>query len=77
VESCDRLSTCSFFNVKLKELPATAEGFKKRFCCKRDPKCARDMVFRALGSAEKVPTDLFPNEFDRARKIVESEKGNE
>ena len=32
MEYCERLAICPFFNERLKALPATAEGFKKRYC---------------------------------------------
>ena len=70
MEYCERLETCPFFNEKLKALPATAEGFKRMYCFKSDPNCARYIVLKALGS-EKVPYELYPNELDKAEKIIE------
>lgn len=73
MEYCERLSNCPFYNRKLKSLPALAEGFKRMYCFKTTPRCARFILFNTLG-AEKVPFDLFPNDFDKAEMIIEEEK---
>jgi hypothetical protein len=66
---CKILSGCIFFNDKMANMPGTAAGFKRKFCQGDNSKCARYIVLSALGK-ERVPTDLFPNQEDRARKIV-------
>ena len=66
---CKELETCSFFNEVIKDMPATAEMMKRRFCFGDFESCARVMVFRASG-AGSVPRDLAPNDRQRADKII-------
>jgi hypothetical protein len=69
--ACELLSTCSFLNEKMASKPATAALFKIRFCNADYSKCACYKVFKALGRS-KVPPDLFPNQTERADKIINS-----
>jgi len=66
---CPSLRTCPFFNNKMKDMPATAELMKKRYCLGDNTECARFMVASRLGK-EKVPIDLFPGQTDRAMEIL-------
>jgi hypothetical protein len=66
---CELLEKCIFYNDKMKDAPATAEMFKKKYCRSDNSECARYMVFQALGR-EKVPPALFPNLTDEAKKIL-------
>ncbi len=69
---CPLLKTCVFFQDKMQNMPATANIMKKRYCLEDNSKCARFMIVNALGR-EKVPADLFPNQYDRAEELI---KGN-
>jgi len=53
----------------MKDMPATAELMKKRYCLGDNTECARFMVASRLGK-EKVPIDLFPGQTDRAMEIL-------
>lgn len=66
---CKLLAGCSFFNGMMKNMPATAELLKERYCRTDNTECARYIVFSALGR-ENVPIDLAPNNIARARAIV-------
>ncbi len=66
---CECLAGCAFFNDRMTDMPATANLYKKQFCQGNNEGCARHMVFRTLGK-EKVPSDLYPNDADRARQII-------
>ncbi len=66
---CEKLATCIFFNDKMSDMPGTAEMFKNRYCRDDNANCARYMILKALGK-EKVPIDLFPNEHERAQRII-------
>ncbi|WP_319475677.1 hypothetical protein [Marispirochaeta aestuarii] len=66
---CECLPRCPFFNDKMQNMPSLASMMKKRYCLGDSSECARHIVFLALGS-EKVPSDLFPSQVDRARQIV-------
>ena len=66
---CPNLVKCPFFNDKMDNMPAVANMYKKRYCKNDFDVCARWKVATALGSAA-VPADLFPNQVDRADKIL-------
>jgi len=66
---CPYLETCIFFQDKMNNMPATANVMKKRYCLGDNSQCARFMVAQALGRA-KVPTDMFPNQYDKAKKLI-------
>ncbi len=66
---CQVLSACPFFNDTMANMPGTAAAFKRKYCQGDNSTCARYMVLKALGKP-KVPADLFPNQEDRARKII-------
>ena len=51
------------------DMPAMANIFKKRYCETNNDTCARWMVASALGK-EAVPDDLFPNQVEKANKII-------
>lgn len=66
---CVCIPTCIFFNDRMSNMPATADVFKNRYCHGDCHACARFRVFKALGR-ESVPSDLYPNEHDRADIIL-------
>lgn len=66
---CECLSKCLFFNDKMADMPAMAESMKRRYCMGDSTQCARHMVLVAKGR-ENVPADLFPNNIERANKIL-------
>lgn len=68
--NCEVVSGCIFFNDKMANKPATAEIYKKRFCQGDNSECARYLVFKSKGKGN-VPADLFPNQIDRAKEIIE------
>lgn len=66
---CESLPECLFFNDQIKDMPATAEIYKARYCRNGKEGCARYMVKMELGK-EHVPSDLFPNQAGRAAEII-------
>lgn len=66
---CECLSGCRFFNDKMANMPSISEMFKKSYCKGDNSKCARYVVFKALGRP-KVPENLFPNQLDIAEHII-------
>lgn len=66
---CELLSGCIFFNDKMLNMPGLSEMYKNQFCRQDYSKCARYMVYKELGK-ENVPLDLFPNQKERAEKIL-------
>jgi hypothetical protein len=69
---CKYLTNCPFFKETLEDMPAETELIKRTFCEDDYSKCARYMVFKALGAA-KVPDYLFPRSVDVAKKLMEEE----
>jgi len=68
--NCDLLETCIFFNDNMAEMPSTSDVFKKMYCKSDFGKCARHMIVESLGRGT-VPSDLFPNQTDRAKSIIQ------
>lgn len=68
---CPSLATCLFFNDKMAELSALADMMKKKYCRTDQSQCARAIVSKSLGK-DKVPTDMFPNQVERAMAMVKS-----
>ena len=66
---CELIEKCIFFNDRMGSMPATAEVYKKIFCRQSNETCARYMVYSKIGR-ENVPSDLFPNEQQRAETII-------
>lgn len=66
---CQSLSGCPFFNGRMANMPSMAESYKKHYCHGEHSQCARAMVSKALGKAH-VPGDLFPNQVERAQKLI-------
>jgi len=70
---CEMLATRIFFNDKMANYPSTADFLKRKHCQAEPETSARLMIVKAVGRAH-VPTDLFPNDTERAKKII-AEKG--
>ena len=66
---CECLAGCPFFNDKMANMPALVTIYKERYCRGSKQECARYMVFMELGKP-RVPTDLFPNQQERASRII-------
>lgn len=69
---CECLPRCPFFHDQMADMPSTAEMIKGQYCSgprADNLRCARHMVFAALGSAE-VPSDLFPSDMPRAQAML-------
>lgn len=66
---CELITGCIFFNNKMQNMPATADILKNKYCKNAYTTCARHMVFKALGRP-KVPTDLYPQQTDKAEKVI-------
>ncbi len=62
--ACDYCSECLFFNGKLENRP-DSEELKDKYCNKNNLNCAIYMIVNAV-SKDKVPSDLYPNEKEKA-----------
>ena len=67
---CECLPRCPFFNDKMMDMPAMVSLLKEKYCKGDSARCARHMVFKVMGS-ERVPMDLYPNQAERAEKIIQ------
>jgi hypothetical protein len=52
------------------DMPVTAHMVKQRYCLQGYPACARFIVYKRFGS-EGVPEDLYPDQIEWARSIVD------
>ena len=66
---CDCIAICPFFNDRMSEMPTMAEMMKRHYCKGDFSSCARHMVKEKCGK-ERVPSDLIPNQRDRAQQIL-------
>ncbi|MDA3936844.1 MAG: hypothetical protein PF636_08315 [Actinomycetota bacterium] len=66
---CECLGGCLFFDDRMAKMPSMAELYKRKYCQADNSDCARFMVFQVLGR-DAVPVNLFPNDVDRATKIL-------
>ena len=66
---CNCLPGCLFFNNKMENMPSMAQMYKTKYCLTDNSKCARYMVLIKKGK-ERVPKDLFPNQVEKAKKIL-------
>ncbi len=67
---CERLTGCPFF-LSIKQLPKTAEQMVTSYCRGDNSNCAR---LWCISAGVRPPDDLFPNERDRALKILTHSK---
>ena len=68
---CELTEKCVFFNGHMAGMPSTADMLKNLYCLQDFDKCARYMIVKELGR-EKVPADLFPNQIEKARSILQT-----
>jgi hypothetical protein len=69
---CQLLKNCLFFNDRMPGTSGLGAIYKRNYCQGDNSKCARYVVAKSLGR-EKVPPNLYPNMWDRAKQILESE----
>ncbi len=67
---CELLATCPFFHDMIPNQPIVTEGMKALYCQGENSECARYQIAKAIGR-EHVPFNLFPNETEQAKWIIE------
>jgi hypothetical protein len=72
---CEIIKECHFFQDNMASLPAAAEIFRKEFCTGDFKECARFIVKIGIG-IEQTPKNMFPNEKERAIKMILQSKPN-
>ena len=70
---CECLGGCPFFNDRMQNMPGLSNVYKRNYCRTDSSKCARFVVFKALGK-EAVPGDLFPNQIEEAQAFIQKNK---
>lgn len=76
MSDCECLPKCPFFHDQMENMPAMSNIIKRQYCQDQRvaySRCARHMIFERLGR-EKVPTDLFPVDVDRAKELLETDE---
>lgn len=72
---CECLKNCPYFESgPASEISAVGKMRREEYCQGDYSKCARYMVFKALGR-EKVPRDLLPFQVSRAEELINKSKG--
>jgi len=66
---CEFINSCPFFNGELEGRDADIEKLKTEYCRTNSLHCARYIIAITLGK-ESIPPDLYPDEKDRAYKII-------
>ncbi|HEX8924584.1 MAG TPA: hypothetical protein VF786_02270 [Terriglobales bacterium] len=67
--SCEKLEKCPFFAGTMANMPAVSNLLKQTYCLGDKTTCARYLVSTA---GKPVPTDLFPNDTERAKEVLHS-----
>jgi len=82
METCMRAEACSFFNEKMKSMPAMVESYKSDYCFANKSACARNKVFdkilqgftpaddAMMARLEKELKHLYPDDAQRAETII-------
>jgi hypothetical protein len=64
---CSKLKTCPFFGDRMSAATTVAEMMKLRYCLGTPAECAR---YRVSTAGMSVPSDLFPNQGERAVQVL-------
>ena len=67
--NCEYLAGCLFYQEKMPMDKGLGSVYRKNYCETDHSKCARYLVVQAIGR-EHVPTDLYPNMYQRAEQII-------
>jgi len=79
---CKRIENCSFFNVKMKNMPITAQYFMQNYCEGDHSKCARNYLLAYLNKKDIVVDDktekiiaglsdtLYPDQLQKVMKAL-------
>lgn len=82
MNKCRRMENCSFFNIKMKDMPVTAKYFIENYCEGNYSKCARKYLFAYLDRKDIVLDDktekiiarlsdtLYPDQLEKVKKAL-------
>jgi len=71
--NCENLEFCPFFQDRMEKKSVLTYVYKQRFCNGDASECARYVAIKYLGKGN-FPTDLYPNEMARVRKLIANAK---
>jgi hypothetical protein len=66
---CECLPGCGFYHDRMPIDSGIGLIYKKKYCLGDNTDCARHIVFMTFGKGT-VPSNLYPNQTDRAKKIL-------
>ena len=69
MQECELIDNCPFYNGQLEGDEEQIKILKEKYCHKTYFKCARFMIFTALGR-ESVPKELLPHQKDKAYVLI-------
>ena len=72
--ACPIKDSCSFFNNQIRMMDERKETLKSRFCLSTHSQCARFNVYQYFKSSQKVPADLYPDNYELASDLVQRDK---
>lgn len=76
MSQCPKLETCRFYKNEIIVDLGIGDYLKKQYCLSGNVEnCARHMVSREVG-AEYVEDTLFPNNVEKAQRIIKNIKQN-
>ena len=72
--ACPIKDSCPFFNNLMRMMEERKKTLKKRFCLSSYIQCARFKIYQHFKSTEKVPADLYPNNYEKANEFLQEDK---
>ena len=72
--ACPIKDTCTFYNNQIHMLEERKKTIKTRFCLSSYAQCARFKIYEYFKSAQKVPPDLRPNDYERMEELIKTDK---
>jgi hypothetical protein len=69
MSECEFLTKCSFFSDQMAKKSIYSDTIKQNYCKTNPSSCARYLVGIKLG-IDKVPSDLWPNNMETAKRLV-------
>jgi hypothetical protein len=72
MQDCELIPKCTdFFRNKMGGQPSTVTLISEKYCKGDKHKCARYVALNKLDETH-IPENLFPNQMDKARSLIDS-----
>lgn len=69
MSDCTYAAKCNFYNKSIGSMPGNADELITEYCEGNSLRCARAMVYDALGDG-KAPDDLVPDNKPKAYELI-------